>query len=181
MVPALTVPDPPPPVPPTQVVPMAKHPDAIEMPPWNVEVAVLVALIEPTVSWGLPVAMTALPSELEPRSIFGANDVAFVPPFEIGRIPSVKVLGFVPEQVKKPPGQEFEITPVFATVSPVPMTDWPAVTLMPVPLETVPVATLARVFGPEKYGMFPTTAGDEVERPEKLITEPDTLIGNVPL
>ncbi len=62
-----------------------------------------------------------------------------------------------------------DVTPVLVMVSPLPMTDCPAVTEMPVPFETVPVATFAKVFGPEKYGMFPTTAGVEVERPLKLM------------
>ena len=35
----------------------------------------------------------------------------------------------------------------------------------PVGTEMVPVATLAKVFTPEKYGMLPMTADDDVERP----------------
>ena len=41
------------------------------------------------------------------------------------------------------------------------------------------VATLAKVFTPEKYGMLPTTADDDVERPVKEIALPVTEIGNV--
>ena len=44
----------------------------------------------------------------------------------------------------------------------------------------VVVATFAKVLAPLKYGMLPTTAAVEVERPEKEIAEPDTAIGKVP-
>ena len=46
------------------------------------------------------------------------------------------------------------------------------------------VATLAKVFTPEKYGMLPTTADDDVERPVKDsvgVAPPDDCIGNVPV
>lgn len=53
------------------------------------------------------------------------------------------------------------------------------VTVMPfVPL-TVPVATLAKVLTPEKYGMLPVTAGDEVESPSKPTVAPERVIGHV--
>jgi hypothetical protein len=41
------------------------------------------------------------------------------------------------------------------------------------------VATLAKVFGPEKYERFPTTAADEVPSPENESALPETAIGNV--
>ena len=37
------------------------------------------------------------------------------------------------------------------------------------------VATFAKVFGPEKYGIFPFTAAEVVERPPKVIV-PDVVI-----
>jgi hypothetical protein len=43
----------------------------------------------------------------------------------------------------------------------------------------VPVATFANVLGPEKYGMFPTTAAEEVESPLNPITAPLRVIGQV--
>lgn len=50
-----------------------------------------------------------------------------------------------------------------------PTAERPAVTVMAdEPADTVPVATLANVFTPEKYGIFPITAAVEVERPLKL-------------
>ncbi len=63
-----------------------------------------------------------------------------------------------------------EVTPVLVMVRPDPTTDCPAVTEMPPPAATEPVATLAKVFAPEKYGMFPTTAGVEVVSPPKVKT-----------
>jgi hypothetical protein len=43
------------------------------------------------------------------------------------------------------------------------------------------VATFAKVFAPEKYGMLPTTAADEVERPLKVKAPVEELYasGNV--
>jgi hypothetical protein len=49
---------------------------------------------------------------------------------------------------------------------------------------TVPVATLASVFTPEKYGMFPTTALLDVPIPAKVrvgVLPPVDCIGNVPV
>lgn len=43
----------------------------------------------------------------------------------------------------------------------------------------VVVATFPNVLLPVKYGMFPMTAGDEVERPENPIVLPERVIGNV--
>ena len=40
------------------------------------------------------------------------------------------------------------------------------------------VATLAKVFTPEKYGMFPVTAAEDVERPTKLRAFAERLSGN---
>ena len=56
------------------------------------------------------------------------------------------------------------------------------VTVNPVGTEIVPVATLAKVFAPEKYGMLPMTAADEVERPLNEMAPVPLLyaIGNVP-
>ena len=50
-----------------------------------------------------------------------------------------------------------------------PKTYEPAVVVSPVGTEIVPVATFANVLTPEKYGMFPMTAADVVERPLQLI------------
>ena len=50
-----------------------------------------------------------------------------------------------------------------------PMTLPPAVTEMSPEPESVVVATFANVFTPEKYGMLPTTADEEVESPPKDI------------
>ena len=74
----------------------------------------------------------------------------------------------VAPETEMPLPATFEVTPVLVMVRPEPMTDWPAVTEMPVPFATVPVATFAKVFAPEKYGMLPTTAAVEVERPPKV-------------
>ena len=43
----------------------------------------------------------------------------------------------------------------------------------------VEVATFAKVFTPEKYGMFPTTAAVEVESPPKPMVAPPKVIGHV--
>ena len=49
-----------------------------------------------------------------------------------------------------------------------PIAERPAVTVIPLVPETVPVATLANVFTPLKYGMLPITAAVEVERPPNV-------------
>lgn len=73
-----------------------------------------------------------------------------VPPLGTVKVPRLKVLGFVPEQVRKPPGHEFEITPEFVTVRAEPFMRYPGVPekLIPVPEEIVLVATLATVETP---------------------------------
>src|SRR3989344_6516072 len=46
------------------------------------------------------------------------------------------------------------------------------------------VATFAKVFTPEKYGMLPTTAAVEVERPSKVrlgVVPPEEMRGQVPV
>ena len=50
---------------------------------------------------------------------------------------------------------------------------------IPVPAEIVPVATFAKVFTPEKYGMFPTTAAVEVDRPPNESVSPERITGHV--
>src|SRR3989344_3008517 len=49
----------------------------------------------------------------------------------------------------------------------------------PVPSESVVVATLAKVFTPEKYGRLPTTAWVEVESPPKESVAPVSICGQV--
>ena len=49
----------------------------------------------------------------------------------------------------------------------------------PVGTVMVPVATLANVFAPEKYGMLPMTAADDVESPLNPIVAPERVIGQV--
>ena len=49
----------------------------------------------------------------------------------------------------------------------------------PVPSESVVVATLAKVFTPEKYGRLPITAAVEVERPPKERVAPVSICGQV--
>ena len=46
-----------------------------------------------------------------------------------------------------------------------------------VPTPRVDVETLANVFAPEKYGMLPVTADDEVERPLNPTVAPERVIG----
>ena len=46
---------------------------------------------------------------------------------------------------------------------------------------TEEVAVLAKVFTPEKYGMLPTVAGEEVESPLKPRVAPERVIGQVAL
>src|SRR5580698_3400621 len=48
----------------------------------------------------------------------------------------------------------------------------PLVTAIPVPTAMEEVATFAKVFAPEKYGMLPIVAAVEVERPLKERVEP---------
>jgi len=40
------------------------------------------------------------------------------------------------------------------------------------------VATFANVFAPEKYGMFPVTAADDVDSPVNESADPVSCIGN---
>src|SRR3989344_7679367 len=63
----------------------------------------------------------------------------------------------------------------------VPPTNAPGVPekVMPVPALREEVATLAKVFTPEKYGMFPMTAAVEVERPPKERVAPVSICGQV--
>jgi hypothetical protein len=93
------------------------------------------------------------------------------------------VSGLVPEQAV-PPEQMAEMTPVLVMVSAVPPTSAPAVPVndMPVPVVTEEVATLAKVLALEKYGMLPTTAAVEVERPLNVNAPVDELYasGKVP-
>ncbi len=84
-----------------------------------------------------------------------------VPPLPTPRVPSVNEEGFVPEQVRNPPGQEFDITPVLVTVTaPV-----PPERLIPVPatFEVTPVLVIVR-FAP------PMSAPG---LPERLMPVPD--------
>ena len=60
-----------------------------------------------------------------------------------------------------------------------PMTYEPEPMLSPVGSEMVPVATLANVLAPEKYGMLPVTAADEVESPLNPRVAPVNVIGQV--
>ena len=66
-----------------------------------------------------------------------------------------------------------------ARVQLLPMTDEPAVVVSPVGTVMVPVATLANVLAPEKYGMLPMTAEVEVERPLNPRVAPVRVIGQV--
>jgi hypothetical protein len=59
------------------------------------------------------------------------------------------------------------------------MTELPAVVVSPVGTEMVPVATLANVLTPEKYGMFPTTPALVVESPPNPTVAPLRVIGQV--
>src|SRR3989338_359522 len=68
---------------------------------------------------------------------------------------------------------------VLVMVRPEPMMYWLPVTAMPLPAATVPVATLAKVLTPEKYGMLPRTAWVEVERPPKESVAPVRICGQV--
>ena len=60
-----------------------------------------------------------------------------------------------------------------------PMTYDPAVVVSPVGTVMVPVATLANVLAPEKYGMLPMTAADVVESPLNPRVAPERVIGQV--
>lgn len=101
--------------------------------------------------------------------------VAFVPPLATPSVPSEKLDGFVPEQVRKPPGQELEMTPVLLIVSEVPPTSAPAVPLseMPVPEETDEVAMPKAEPAPtaEYSSTFPAEMGEDVARPEPVPPE----------
>ena len=66
-----------------------------------------------------------------------------------------------------------------ARVQLLPITYEPAVVVSPVGTDMVPVATLANVLAPEKYGMFPMTAADDVERPLNPMLAPLRVIGQV--
>src|SRR3989338_2331090 len=60
----------------------------------------------------------------------------------------------------------------------------PLVTERPLPTESVVVATFAKVFTPEKYGMLPTTAAVDVESPPKVrlgVVPPEEMRGQVPV
>ena len=72
-----------------------------------------------------------------------------VPPFAMLNVPNVKDEGLVPEQVRNPPGHEFDITPVFVIVNDEPPINAPAVppNEIPVPLVIDEVATEPRVAG----------------------------------
>jgi hypothetical protein len=81
----------------------------------------------------------------------------FVPPFTIGSVP-VKLIVLAAPRALKPVHVIFPEQPIDV------------------------VATFANVFTPEKYGIFPTTAADEVESPPKLSAFPLiplTIIGQV--
>ena len=60
-----------------------------------------------------------------------------------------------------------------------PMTYEPLPMVSPVGTEMVPVATLAKVFTPLKYGMLPMVAADDVESPLKPTAAPVNVIGQV--
>jgi hypothetical protein len=50
----------------------------------------------------------------------------------------------------------------------------------PLPQVADDVETLPKVFAPVKYGMLPTTAAEDVERPSNPTVEPVTVMGQVP-
>lgn len=91
---------------------------------------------------------------------------------------TLHVPGAVPVQVVPVPLPN-EVTPVLVIVSPEPITDWPAVTLMPVPFEMVPVATCPKVFTPVTYGSCPCVRFVVVERPPKVIVFVERMSGHV--
>ena len=69
---------------------MVNRPETVRAPA-NDEALVVVESNDPTVSCDV-VAMRADPSALEVMMEFGANDVEFVPPFAIGRVPVTPVV-----------------------------------------------------------------------------------------
>ena len=91
----------------------------------------------------------------------------------------VTVTAPVDPETEMPDPAMSEVTPVLVMVRPEPITDCPAVTEIPVPFAIVPVATFAKVFAPEKYGILPTTPAVDVERPLNPSVAPESVIGHV--
>lgn len=173
----------------------------MDRPPKVMELVVLIRGKVKVRAFSFPLKVSNIVEERQPATPEAAvvqPRLPEIPPMKLPKVPEY-VMGEVRPGVEVPieprvegvpaevhmarlPMEGTEEVPTWAVmVGEVPPTRAPKTPfrMMPPPAVTEVVATLAKVFADEKYGIFPSTAAEEVERPLKPSTAPVRVIGQV--